>query len=266
MALTREERDGLLRRIREAEAKLFPESAADELSGHAAARVEDAYYQVLGEYGDRLPRVTMGVCPFTRQPLLRSFDPFALDGPWWWKDVPFDIEEPAPPATFRVLLGALALNGREPLEVGDEVIPGPEVPYVVPRLLGLPGMVAVISRLELETGDVAYPVSYWSTAEIPAEDLHQPWLRPDLWFDAGGGSQSWLIANDPWDFDLGPWIAAEKLFWIEPGGTNLVGRASGRSCPYLDLKGDRLPQSLGGGERVLLELPDGTPINPFLED
>jgi len=264
--LTREERDGLLRRMKELEAKLFPESDADALSGHAAARVRDAYYQVLGEYGDRLPRVVLGICPFTRQPLRGSFDPFALDGPWWWKDLPFEIDEPAPPPTFRVLLGALALNGREPAETGDEVIPGPEVPYVVPRLLNLPGMAAVISRLELATGDVAYPVSYWSTLDIPAEDLHQPWLRPDLWFDDEGGSQSWLIANDPWDFDLAPWIAADKLYWIEPGNDQVLGRASGGNCPYLELKGDRVPQSLGGGGRVLLELPDGTPINPFLED
>lgn len=252
--------------MRELELQLFPEVEDKAPTGHSAARLQDAYYQILGEYGDRLPRVAMGVCPITRQPLLSSFDPYGLDGPWWWKDRPFEIDEAKPPPTFRVLLGALALRGRIPEEVGDEVIPGPGVPFVVPRLMALPGMVAVISSLELATGDTAYPVSYWSTMEIAAEDLHQPWLRPQQWIDGDDGSQSWMIANDPWDFDLSAWIAADKLLWIDPGGKDVVGRASGRACPYADLQGDRLPQSLAGGERILLDLPDGTPINPFQED
>lgn len=132
--------------------------------------------------------------------------------------------------------------------------------------MGLPGMAAVISRLELTTGDIAYPISYWSTQEIPAGKLHQPWLRQELWFDNGQGSQSWLIANDPWDFDLEGWIARDKLFWLEPGGQKVLGRASGARCPCLGLPGDRAPQSLGGGQRELLDLPDGTPINPFADD
>jgi hypothetical protein len=265
MALTREERDGLLGRLRELESRLFSDDPNAPV-GRATARLQDNYYQVLAEYGDRLPRVTMGACPFTGAPLNLSFDPFGLDGPWWWKDCPFEIDEPKAPETYRALLGALALGGRLPAETTDEVIPGPEVPFVVPRLLGLPGMVAVIARLELATGDFAYPVSYWSTSAVPPEDLHQRWLRPELWFDDGQGEQSWLIANDPWDFDLERWIAEDKLVWLEPGGKQVLGRSSGRSCPYLGLPGDRLPQSLAGSERVLLELPDGTPINPFAED
>lgn len=264
MALTREERDGLVRRMRELEGQLFPEGGPP-LSGHPGARVRDAYYQVMGEYADRLPRVVMGACPFTGAALKCSFDPYRLDGPWWWKDRPFDIEEPEAPETFRVLLGALALNGRTPTETTDQVYPGPEVPFVVPRLLGLPGMVAVIGRLELATGDVAYPISYWSTEPIAPDRLHQPWLRQELWFPDGAGSQLWLIANDPWDFELEGWIARDKLFWLEPGGQQVLGRRSGAACPYVNLAGDRFPQSLAGGERELFELPDGTPINPFEE-
>ncbi|MBE0543991.1 MAG: hypothetical protein IH623_21825 [Verrucomicrobia bacterium] len=266
MLLTRNERNNLLGRLRELEGRLFPLNDAEAPTGRAAARLNEACYQLLAEYGDRLPRVIMGACPFTGAPLKCSFDPYGLDGPWWWKDCPFEIDEPKPPAAFRVLLGALNLHGRLPAEATDEVIPGPEVPFVVPRLLAMPGMVAVVSRLELITGDVAYPVSYWSATEFAAEDLHQPWLRQELWFDNDEGSQSWLIANDPWDFELERWIAGDKLFWLEPGGEKVLGRTTGGKCPFLGLKGDLQPQSLAGGERELLELPDGSPINPFPED
>jgi hypothetical protein len=266
-SLTRQERDDLLGRLRAIEARLYPEDGGTAPKGRAAARLQDDCDALLGEYADRLPRVVMGACPFTGALLKRSFDPYGLDGPWWWKDAPFDVEEPSAPSAFRVLLGALSLDSRVPAEVRDEVIPGPDVPFVVPRLLERDGVVAVVARLELATGDLAYPISYWSEEEIPPDELHQPWLRPELWVDdGGGGGESWLIANDTWDFDLDRWIAADKLRWIAPGSTQVLGKSSTVRCPYSGLAGDRRPQSLAAGERELLDLPDGSLVNPFLEE
>jgi hypothetical protein len=266
LTLTRAERDALLEQVYGFEARLYPAQGAQRPDRRTARWLREGSYQVLGEYADRLPRILMGACPFTGSPFLRSFDPFGLDGPWWHQDREVALDEPAPPPTFKVLLGALSLHGRTPSEVRDPVLPGPEVPFVVPRLLGLPGMVAVLSRLELETGDVAFPVSYYSPEDIPPQKLHQFWLEQDYWFELDGKS-GWLIANDPWDFDLEPWIAAGKLRWIGPDDDQgqVLGVESGVVCPYLGLAGDRLPQHLAGGERELGELPDGTPINPYEE-
>src|SRR5262245_45399878 len=264
--LTRTERDALLERIRELDRALYPGEDRQEPVGERRARLKENYYQLFVEYGDRLPRVVMSACPFTGAPLRRAWDPWGLDGPWWFKTRIFRIEEPVAPPTFRVLLGALALGERLPVESRDEVTPGPEIPFVVPRLLELPGMVAVISRLDLATGDVAYPIGYFSEEDIPDHRLHQPWLRQDLWFKNKSGGTSWLIANDPWDFELAPWIERGKLRWIRTGDaeSRVVGPESG-ACPYLELEGERAPQAISGGERELLEPPDGTQVDPFTD-
>lgn len=266
-AFTKDERDALVARIKDLFKQVFEPDPGDNVDAHEQGRRREALFAALAEYGDRLPRVRMSTCPHTGAPYLRAFDPFGLDGPWWHKLKIFDIAEPTPPETFRVILGALALNGRTPSETTEEVIPGPDAPFVVPRLLGLPGMVAVVSRLELATGDTAYPITYFSDRPTEPASLHQFWLRQDMWFTDEAGRRGFIIANDAWDFDLAPWVAQGKLKWIAPGDDSgaVVDAASGATCPYLDLPGDRQPQSLEAGERDLLEPPDGTPVNPFDE-
>lgn len=264
--LTRAERDALLARIAEINAVLYPpEGAPPAPSGPKRVKLMDVRYQMLAEYGDRLPRVPFSRCPHTQVVLKRSFDPFALDGPWWHKSRTVKIEEPAAPPTFMVVLGALDLRGREPVEAVAPVLPGPAAPFVVPRLLRLPGMKAVISQLPVGTGDVAYPIAYFSEEPHPPARLHQPWLRQDMWYPNDSGGTSWGIKNDPWDFDLRPWIESGQLLWIRPGDadTTLRSHAEGEACPYLDLPGERLPQTLGGGKRGVMDLPDGSPVLPF---
>lgn len=261
------ERDALLNKARALNAKLYPDDDREAPKSRDASLIREAYYQALGEYADRLPRIVMSACPFTGELFKHSFDPWGLDGPWWQEGREVDIEEPAPPSSFKVLLGALALRGRKPVEAQRVSNPGPEVPFVVPRLLNLPGMVAVISQATLETGDIAYPIGYFSPELIPPQKLHQFWLEQDLWFDTAEGKSGWLIANDVWDFDLQPWIKSGKLRWIRPDDpkAEVVDGRSGEACPFVDLPGDRFPQSIAFGERTLLELPDGTPVNPYEE-
>ena len=262
--LTPERRTIILGRLARLEAMLYPDQEPATPRGARRARMQETYFRAMDEYFDRLPRVLMGVCPFTQQPLMHSYDPFGLDGPWWHKDMMAKVKEPGPPPTFKIQLGALKLGTRVPQEAKAEVIPGPEVPFVVPRLLRLPGMVAVIGELKVKTGDVAYPVSYFSEQEIPPARLHQPWLRQDLWFKTENGDASWLIATDPWDFDLKPWVDQKKVWWVgERKGKPAALSADSGPCPYLNLPGERLPQILIDGERGLDELPTGVPINPF---
>lgn len=265
LGLTREERDKLVARILEINRLRHPSPDQPKPETRQRVFLKEALFQTLGEYFDRLPRAIMSVCPFTGEHLKRAFDPYGLDGPWWHKDRFVSIEEPPAPGTFKVLLGALSLRGRIPEEVTKNVIPGPEVPYLVPRLLELPGMVAVISQLELDTGDLAYPIAYFSEEDIPTASLHQPWLRQEHWFKNDKGQAVWSIHNDIWDFDLEPYITAGKLKWIQPGDPeySLHDKNSGISCPYVDLPGERLPQTLEDGEQGFIDLPSGKPLNPF---
>ncbi len=264
-ALTREQRDALLARVWDLEARLYPPEDAPEPDARERERLREQYYQALAEYSDRLPRMVLSVCPFTGEPLRRALDPWGLDGPWWLKDRIFKVDEPAAPPTFRVLLGALALGNRAPAESRGPVIPGPEVPFVVPRLLRLPGMRAVVHRVPLETGDVAYPIAYFSTEAIDDRRLHQFWLRQDLWFKNAAGGTSWLIANDVWDFDLAPWVEQGLVGWVRPD-LRVADRDSGEPFPYSDLPGDRAPQSIARGRRSLLPLPNGVMVDPFHQD
>jgi hypothetical protein len=265
-AFSRDERHALVARITHLFKLVFEPPPEDTADAHEHGKRKEALFAALAEYGDRLPRVRMSTCPHTGAPYIRAFDPFGLDGPWWHKLKIFDISDPDPPETFRVILGALDLHGRAPAEATEEIIPGPAAPFVVPRLLELPGMVAVVNRLEMDTGDVAYPVAYFANEPTPPEQLHQFWLRQDFWFENAGGS-SWLIANDVWDFELEPWLASGRLKWIRPGDPSgtVIGSGSGETCPCLALSGERAPQVIEAGERDVVDLPDGEPVNPFDE-
>lgn len=262
---TRAERDDLLTRIRGVEAELYPKEGPPP-HRPLQARLRDTYYALLGEYADRLPRVIMSACPFSGVPLKRSIDPYGFDGPWWHKDRTFTPAEPTPPPGFQVILGAIDLRGRKPAEAADMVLAGPDAPFVVPRLLELPGMVAVISRLQLDTGDVAWPIAYFTSEEISPAALHQDLTRPERWIKNADGAELWLVKNDTWDFDLAPWIERGKVRWIDPARPKLqvLGPEDG-PCPYVGLPGDHLPQVLSGGERELDEAPTGDPVQPFEE-
>jgi hypothetical protein len=124
-------------------------------------------------------------------------------------------------------------------------------------------MRAVVGRIELPSGDVAWPISYWSEEEIDPLDLHQPWLRDMYWFTDDAGSSAWSIANDVWDFDLKKWVDAGQLFRVD---LEAVPPALADPAPLLvDLAGERRPQLMASGERDFLPLPDGSRVVPFGE-
>lgn len=262
---TRAERDAVVHRLRELETQIYPPSGTPGPSAGDRANLREQFYVVLGEYSDRLPRLSLSVCPYCAVPLRRVFDPFGVDGPWWHTDVQVTYEDPRSCEHFKVLLGALTLADGKPVEATEEVRPGPEVPFVVPALLSHPGMIAVVGRLELATGHIAFPIAYFSNTEIAPIELHQPWCRKDLWFKDDEGNACWTIANDLWDFDLAPYMAEGRLRWVLLEETEPRVRSSVNSdgCPFLDLPGERCPQQLVAGEREFLPLPTGEPLNPF---
>ena len=265
---TQEVRDSLVAKIASLKDDLYPERRGLAPPNEKTKnRLREAYYAALAEYADRLPRIIFGRCPFTGAPFTRVIDPFGLDGPWWHQKCVLKIDEPTAPKAFKTHLGALSLNGRKPIEVGGKVSPGPDSPFVIPRLLRLPGMIAVLRQIDLEIGDRAWVVSYWSRENIPPVRLHQPWLRVDHWFKNERGKSAWTIANDTWDFELEPYLADGRLRWIQPGDSQqrVVSFADKEQCPFVGLPGDRRPQVFSGGARGLAPLPDGSAINPFAD-
>jgi hypothetical protein len=259
------ERDEIVTRIYTIDRLLYPKDGSPQPEQQESSRLKEMYYVALGEYADRLPRVRLSRCPLCGTDLKRVFDPWGLDGPWWHAGPTVRYEEPKTCEHFMVLLGALSMNGRIPVEAVDEVQPGPAVPFVVPALLHLPGMVAVVSKTALATGDIAYPIAYFSDQEIHPRSLQQSWCRTTHWFANAAGGQSWTIANYPFDYDLQPYLEAKQLRWFDlddpEAGVKTLDAAE--TCPFLDLPGDRERQLIAFGERDLMGLPDGALINPF---
>ena len=218
-----------------------------------AQALEDEYHRIL-------PRVAMSICPFDDLPLVRTFDPHGLDGPWWRPDA--SPEEPQACRHFCVLVGALDLAGYPPRAGGFEVHPGPQAPFVIPRILGLDGVTAVISRLEMDDGYDAYPIAYFAERRPPPQDLTASWVRTDYLYTTQLGEVAWRIPNDPWDFELAPWLASGKLRWTEGEGPSMR-LVSGQDWPYARLRGERRPAVLQR-DRIWFEAPpDGSVVRPM---
>jgi hypothetical protein len=214
------------------------------------------------EYFRRLPRVAMACSPFDGKPLVRSFDPFGLDGLWWRS--PTAAVEPPPGPFFCVLRGAVHYRGLPPRAGRDEVSPGPEVPYVISRLLEHDGMVLVIGEVPMANGYVAYPLAYFARRRPPVQELAADWPGTEYLFTTAAGEQGWREDNDPWDFDLRPWLAAGKVRWCEPGsGNERLAEAPPDACPYLDLEGRRAPLEISDEKWVEKPLPSGKPSDPW---
>lgn len=49
--------------------------------------------------------------------------------------------------------------------------------FAVARLLDLPGMVAVVSKIEMENGYIVFPVAYCAERRPPPQDLTASWPR-----------------------------------------------------------------------------------------
>jgi hypothetical protein len=128
-----------------------------------------------------------------------------------------------------------------------------------------PGMIAVVGEIRLTSGDRAYPIAYFSNQDIAPEELHQPWLRTDHWFQNEEGEWLWTISNDSFDFDLGPYFDAGALCWVDLAAAppRLYRQSDGRLCPFINLEGVRRPQMFASGKRNFLEPPSGEPVNPF---
>lgn len=266
------ERDELLRRHRAARAaynRAMDEHAAQldmpieiGIDASSSAFVDtDAYRrarEALAEmtatdaaYFQTLSRMPLSCCPHCNRPLFRAFDPIGLDGFWWRSDAQPDEPQACP--HFCALLGAVDLREGRPRPAFD-VHPGPGAPFVIPRLFQHEGMVAVVSEVQMNDGAVAYPIAYFAPRRPPVQALAATWARTNFVYSTQLGVHAWRRADEPapgeqaadtWDFALGPWVAAGKLRWCDPGtDRTALSKAPADAFPYANLPGPRHPQEI----------------------
>jgi hypothetical protein len=222
---------------------------------------------LLDEFAENVPPQALSRCPHCGAVFELPFDHAGLDSPWWWDACPLEYPPPRACEHFVVFLGAVDLHDRVPSEVDLwSVIPGPGVPFVIERLLSMEGMIAVVSSMRVGASDTGYLIAYFSTEPLDQIDLHQEWRR-ETWtlYDDDGESIAENTVNDPWDFELGPWLESEKLHWIAPDDSELSLK-QGRPSPYENLGGVRMMQLIASGELELDEPPSGTEPDYFGHD
>ena len=204
----------------------------------------DAHHEIIGtllaQYRDGLPRVPLTRCPITSDVVHHAIDVDGLDGFWWNYDGAVRPREPDLPPTWFVLTGAVRLAERV-RRAPFLCKPGPEVPYVIPRILEHRGVTAVVSSVVI--GEHAgYAIAYFAKPTPWQLPRVNTWGADYFWYTTTEGE--WAFDETPLveadlDFDLRPWIESGKLRWIAPGDTKLALHKGLPNCPYLDLDGRR---------------------------
>ena len=222
------------------------------------------------EYRRSVTILPLSRCPYTMEVVYHSIDIYGLDGLWWDNEVPIRPVDVLP-STFFTLNGALKF-GYAIEKTPFPVRPGPEVPYVVPEVLSVPGIKAVISATTVGA-HTAYPIFYfiedWGSAVEPMNLWGANyWQYLDregtLKYNEYGGvpieDDSYLEEEDGTtddgedadytvDFDLRKWIEQGKLLWIEPGDGSFTLKSGAAGCPYINLEGSRAFSVVRDGER-----------------
>ncbi|MCK5670289.1 hypothetical protein KAI10_02810 [Candidatus Bathyarchaeota archaeon] len=214
--------------------------------------MRDRLEELREQYRIMTPVMPLSRCPHTGRLLYHSFDPYGLDGLWWNYEVSVRPADRAP-SRFLSLTGSMKLGEIEKLP--HIVKPGPDVPYVVPELLGQDGVKAVVSQIQIG-GHTGYAITYFTEDKEKGFTLdtwgtnHRAYVDHKDTFHYDEFMDDDLIS---YDFNLEPWLSQEKLFWVAPGdlGFNLKTGAPG--CPFLNLEGNRKNQIIVNGKVHLEE-------------
>jgi hypothetical protein len=213
---------------------------------HDAGRVQERFplddrvNEIARRYRELLPDVTVARCPHSGALVRWPIDTAGLDG-WFWEYNAGARRAPASrPPLWLAMPGAVRLT--EPVEhTPYRVMPGPGVPFVVPRILRADGVRAVVAQVPvgIHTGwaisyfgpkpkDVRL-VNLWGQDTYPVHQDDGTWTGWDRDEERVHG----------YDFDLAHWLRSGKLLWIEPGDESGTLHEGVDGCPYLDLPGER---------------------------
>ena len=205
--MDKRQRDAILADIDALEARLYSPRAS-WIPTPELRQLADSCNALLERYLGGLPRVPVGRCPHCQGVTRRTIDVFGLDGPWWSHFGPDLLPEAC--SHYIATLGALDLRSQTPVEAAARKLvihPGPQVPYVVPRLLDRDGTACVLHALAIGGGRyLAYLMSYYADPPAPLAEAHQSWPRDTwAWVDEAGNTWS-DTRNDVWSFTLRRWL------------------------------------------------------------
>ena len=235
---TASERAALLGTFREAwEAKERAELADSDADTTEPRRIMALAAEA---YVDGVPIVAISRSPLSAEVFETSIDTIDLDGLWWAYDYEYRPYVEAP-GDLVAWTGALKVDG--PLPAWSlKAMPGPDVPFILPKLMALPGMTAVISAVRVGP-HVGFPICYYAEP-LPPPDVE----RTDDWGirsytyrrpDGSLASAHAVQADEDKDFELRPWLGGGRVWWIAPGDESLTLREGLDGCPYVDLPGER---------------------------
>jgi hypothetical protein len=172
---------------------------------------------LIKQYWQWIPAVELSRCPFCKETLGLRFDSCDLNGFWWMDRTQRPHDEPKPCEHFCLLSGAVNLNG---LGVSGGLFPckpGPDKPFIFPRVLQMYTMVVVITEVPMTCGYTAYPIAYFSKQPVKSQSLTQSWARKEHSFTLDSGKSGWDIREDKQDFDLKFWVGSNKIFIYREG-------------------------------------------------
>jgi hypothetical protein len=210
--------------------------ALEPKRGDAAARSRRAALRA--EYEKWLPRVPFARCPFTGDVFTHTLDTAGLDGLWWQYDLPVRGLDDERPPTYFAMTGAVALAGK-PEPAPFDRLPGPGVPYVVPRMLLHDDVKAVVQLFPVGK-HTAYAITYFARPVPPMLQRFNEWGTKVYTYETAAGDDRWDQVEEEsevLDTDLARWIDSGDLLWVAPADSSLSLRATVDGCPYVGLKG-----------------------------
>ena len=190
------------------------------------------------QYQTKLPIIALSRCPFTNEIWSHSFDPYGLDGFWWNCYQPIRRLDEPNGGRFFSFRGAVAPPAL-PLAVPFLVEPGPDVPFLIERLMRFPSMTAVISHVRIGELD-GYVVVYYTSSDLPNDQRTNDWGTDSYFYRGPQGhyeQAQYFDAEDEFQYGLEPWIEKQRIQWIEPGDESLTLHNGTVGCPYLGLPG-----------------------------
>ncbi len=212
--------------------------------------MEEETLKLSDKYREGVPAVALSRCPFTGDELKHSLDYLGIDGLWWSSDYPVRPDENLPVSYFG-FTGALKLDSNRDSKVETfpfTCTPGPDVPFVLPRLLFFNQIKAVLSSFKVGN-HTAYLVFYYSYP--PMTGLERPnefGMGSYRYSDLNGDIKYGSYYDTVRDFDLEEWIRDGKLLWIQPDDASLRLNSDVSRCPYLGLEGSRNNKYISEGK------------------
>jgi len=229
--------------------------------------------QAMYEFLRRRPLVLVSRCPYCAKATWVKVGVFSLLDRFWYHVYSDGREEVSEDSLCKHLFcldGALSLNGHRPTEAiapitvtNDTIRMAAEAPFVKPRVLNLPTMVAVMHSFPVADKYTAYPIVYFAERQPPQEEFCIGWARQEYVDHLEGGKPVVFIGRrtDAQDYELRKWVEQGKLLWLDPTGDEQLIRGPVEAFPYNDVLGRRNPYTIKGGKVRNLRSPttDGRP-------